>query len=279
MRVGYGAVTVQPRRMLPNETFASFGTPVTVQLNSSVKLVPVQVVVLYSDNIPKKTRRAEQLALFDQIQEAETSVYTDGVTHERLGTQRSFVGLPGNPALPWMNINDRGLYQVSGQFTPDSAWASCNVQFRLVNYFELHTTDKHVLPRKLPSGFADPEDPVYYSSSALDSTPCNDNLSLASEDSRFLTGVTTIIFMERSGFPDSPEEGRAITSAACVRRSSLPNLVSHELGHVMGLPDCGDCSASTCSMMCSLGGGAPPPTPSECAGVQSWALTASSTFR
>ena len=207
------------------------------------------------------------------------ATFTDGVTHEIVGVQYSFLstGSSNNPT-PWMNPGVDGNYQVAGNLTPDSVFASCGIQFRLVNYFEIHVDDKHAAPKISNAGVADPN---FFPSGTADSVPCYDNKATAQADPRFLANVPMLMFMRRVGFADSPEGGRALVGAetACVSRGAGPTVIAHEMGHILGLGDCiGGCGAPTCNLMCSSGGGASPPTASECSGAKTAAHSISTRF-
>jgi hypothetical protein len=247
---------------------------VTVQLDSSVDLVPFQVAVFHSPRYPQQTNLTEQLAFFDQIHYAEKTTFTDGTSHEMRSVQHSFLRLPGAPYAPtrWMNPNAEGYYSVAtSALTPDSVFASCAIQFRLINYFEIATDDKHVLPVR-------GSEPEQWPLETFDDQPCYDNKTAAQADPRFVPDVPLLIYMARSGFLQSPEDGRALLGArtACVRRGAGPVVIAHEMGHILGMSDCaGDCSAPTCNLMCSQGGGAVPPTASECANAKTAAHTIS----
>lgn len=283
LRVGYAPLTVQPRNRLPDDSVLSTGPSTSVKLDPSVLLVPIQVIVVYSNTYPRRTDLRDQLMLFDQVHEPATSVFTDGATQERLGTLRGFEG------LPWMNPDENGLYNVIGFDTPDSAWRSCGIQFRLVNYFEKYTDkDKYVLPSKADRTIT-PEDPDfdrYYSKTAPDGTPCAGTLNfVGTNEPRFLSGVLPVIYMERSGFSDSLEDGRAVDGGVCVRRGAPRNSLAHEIGHIMLAPpgsafadDC-PCGTVDCKMLCTVGGGSSPPTASECTRARTWAQSRSSAFR
>ncbi|MBS2014604.1 MAG: hypothetical protein JST00_17080 [Deltaproteobacteria bacterium] len=281
LRVGYSPMNVEPRKTLPDLTTSSTGPPVSVQLDTNVHLVPIQVIVVSSTNFPKNTRLTDQLALFDQIQNPEVFNITYG--GELVKTTKAFAGVV-NGTLPWMNPSDEGLYNVIGFDTPDSAWRSCGIQFRLVNYFEFQTLDKYVLPNqdKGPVFEGGPKFDTHFSATADESAPCFGIRSLVGADPRFVQGVLPVIYMRRTSWVDSAEDGRFVGSgaagAACVHRGSGRNVLAHELGHGMGLPDC-DCSNPNCKMMCTFGGGGSPASPSECAGARPWAQTASAVFR
>lgn len=283
LRVGYAPLTVEPRKLLPDESLVSTGPAVTVQLDSTVHLVPIQVIVLTSDAVPKKTRLGHQLAIFDQIQDPEVANFYDATTMERAKTQRAFFSLvPGDPPIPWMNRSAEGFYNVIGLDTPDSAWASCKVQFRLVNYFEMQVDEKHMLPRKVQQGAAEENDPKYFSAFDSNNLPCVQNVAAAAADSRFMANVTPIIFMERTSFETSAEDGRrvvtSVSSGICVRRGGPRNVIAHELGHEAGMGDC-TCNTEGCKMMCTVGAGSAPATEAECTGMRTWAQGKSSVFR
>lgn len=279
IRVGYAPLTVDQNRAKPDGSVVTTGSPVTVQLDPNVHLVPIQVVSVYSDTYPSSTRLGEQLAFFDQIHQAETAVIWDGATSERRSTTRGFVALPGSPnfATDWMNAGAQG-YALFGAVTPDTAWGGCGIQFRLVNYFEMHVDDKHATPRKKQS--ADQDDPEYFPSFTQASAPCSQNIGFAQADPRFVANVPVLIYMRRTSFSDSEEDGRALmgSGGACVRRGSRPFAIAHEIGHVMGLDDCGDSKNPTCSIMVSLGGG-DVPLPAECTAARTWAQARSGVFR
>ncbi len=278
IRVGYAPLTVELRASHPDDTLTTLGAPVTVQLAPTVELVPFQVAVFYSNNIPRETNLTQQLAFFDQIHYSEKTTFTDGSTQEMTSVQHGFTALPGAPYAPtqWMNPNSDGYYASMGDYTPDSVFASCGIQFRLINYFEILTDDKHVAPAvKLPN---DPDEtPTHFPFGTSDSTPCYNNRDAAQADPRFVPDVPLLIYMRRSGFSNSPEDGRALPGSrtACVRRNAGVTVIAHEIGHILGLGDCGNCSAAGCNLMCSAGGGAAPPTASECASAKTAAHTIS----
>jgi hypothetical protein len=284
IRVGYTPLNVAFQALHPDYSSSVPGNPVTVKLDPNVDLVPFQVVVMRSGTFPASTTLNRQLAFFDQIHLSGTTRFTNGATGELEYTQRSFIAPPGTPLwdqpTPWMSRGADGYY-VGSDLTPDSAWASCGIQFRLVNYFEMDRPNKYVLPqiRKLAT---QPEDDDYFAKGTLDDAPCYGNHAAAVADPRYMDDVPLLIFMQRSGFPESLEEGRALSglATACVKPGAGPTVIAHEIGHIMDMPDCsGDCSDPACNMMCSLGGGAMPPTASECSRAKSWATGRSAYFR
>ncbi len=109
-------------------------------------LVPVQVFVLTSDqddnsawNLPK------QLAFWDRVP-TETSVQrvTDGHFGELTSASHSLAN--------WVDGGEQGPAQarLNERYLPDDVWASCGVQFRLVNFTEIRTT----VPNTRPTGAA-----------------------------------------------------------------------------------------------------------------------------
>lgn len=251
----------------------------TVKLDPSVDLVPVQVVVMRSANYPALTDLARQLAIFDQIH-APTPVYvSNGQTGEFETVLRGSV-----PGVTWAAPRNDAqvsypLYYANGYASPDSVWARCGVQFRLINYFEMTVPDKLMYPKEGDSNVP-PEDPTYFPDGTWHGTPCTNRAALVEADPRNMNLIPTLIYSTRESFHGAVEVARAIPGTVCAPFSAgvYPTLLAHEFGHLGGLPDCSS-NLSTCRLMESAGGGVAPPTDSECAGIKAWAHDRSNYFR
>ena len=269
IRVGYNPLGVQTKSS--DRTSSSYGSAVSVALDPSVDLVPIQVAVMYSDTYPPSTSRAEMLNLFDQISAPDVSRFFDGAG-ELDSIQRSFLGISGSGYTISPFLRPAGApatVQVRGIITPDSALSSCGVQFRLVNYFEVYGPDRMNVPVKGGSEYTDSQ----YPNGTNDNTPCNESAEQARASGHALDNVPLVVFKQRAGFAGTGEDGRYVPTAdaSCVsfQGSKSPVTVAHELGHNAGLGDC--TGSATCQLMISLGGGAVPPSSYECGVIKTWA--------
>lgn len=275
LRVGYTSLSIAPEVTLPDNSVAPLGDPVTISLDPSVQLVPIEVAVLYSDNNPLTSSRLEQqLAFWDQVQQAAnvSLLGNDGCGGELEEISRLVPDWPHRDTSP---PPYGGLYLSQRSDTPDSIWGPlsnnrCRVQFRLVSYLEIHTDDLHANPAGHPQEISADQ-------------ACRENRAAVLADPRHITNpsvyVPLVIFVHELTDPDPGGEGgekipgTTDPPTACVPEFSTAvsvygttTIYAHELGHVLGLPDNG-CPPPTYGMMCSDRGGNPPPFDSECDGV------------
>lgn len=152
IRVGYKPITGRmlvrgPRSFAPNT-----GQTFRIALDPEVLLVPVEVVRIFSPDVPlNQINAAHQMALWDQvpvINPAGNTHVTDGGTGELTRTLRQWDLYPtatSDPAQP------RGIYLVDSWVSPDSIWGKAKVRFRLVNYFDMQTDEDHANPKSRPA--------------------------------------------------------------------------------------------------------------------------------
>ena len=228
IRVGYRPLTGRllvsgPKGFAPNS-----GPQFRIALDPEVLLVPIEVVRVFSPNVPNATvSAAGQLALWDQvpiIDPAGNTKATDGGTGELTRTLRQWAHYPvttPDPALP------RGLYTVGNWFSPDSIWGRAKVRFRLVNYFELQTDDQHVNP------------PSVFGTGVANDAMLRQNAFAVANDPRHITDqpVVTVIYMLRIGPPDGNEAGQALLGQNVIGiPTGVPDrgaTIAHEIGHLI----------------------------------------------
>ena len=170
----------------------------------------------------------QQLALWDHLSPAQTTNVTDG----QFGELTSAIH-----AMNRYRRDGEAMYGVGTQTAPDTVWARCGVQFRLVNYFELQVPVRNVYPSR-GNGDADRQWPI----GTVDDAPLQENADLVKRDPRHIDGAITAIFMGRAGFSDAPETGRALSSRRVIGVSlsetrGTDGIIAHELGHLSGLGD------------------------------------------
>lgn len=271
-RLGY-----QPQRVRFTRTDADTGasaaaTTTFVQLDPAVDLVPIQVVVLYSNDYPlPESRLAAQLALWDQVA-LSTSYTTSNLGPFRRYTTRTLTPTPQRVDVPAgvqflgriSPIAYPGTYAFQNSLTPDAQWRDCGVQFRLVNYVEILVTNKTTAPRRasvdIPSNHPD-----FWPISADFGSPCVAAGNIADASPLVDTSIPTLIFMRDPTFPGEPSDALYVGNHACVSFTPSagaargPNVIAHELGHLALLPD-----NNAGHMMVSGGAGFAPPTAQEC---------------
>lgn len=139
-RVGYSKVRVQTaHRDRDNVTY--WQTPIDTQLDPSVQLVPVQVVLARSVARSNDALRGEgQLALWDRVPTlAESNIAGSAVDRE--WDERTWVRGVVDPVGGYYNVF----------MVPDDTWVQCGVQFRLGAYNELELDPLRVDPTSNPN--------------------------------------------------------------------------------------------------------------------------------
>lgn len=269
LRIGFTAMRVQLFQIEPNHSRPTIFTTSRVRLDPKVALIPIEAVVVYHDKDAQGSldlgmefqRLPQQLAFWDHLPAVETTNITDG----QYGELTSVIH-----AMSWYRRDKDGQYRVGTQAAPDTIWARCGVQFRLVNYFELQVPTRNVIPVR---GNADQDSDRFWPDGTFDDQPLYANIDLAKRDPRHMEGTVLAIFMQRVGFPDAPEVGRAIEYRQAIGVSlndnrSTDGVVAHELGHLSGLRDTSD--TKNYNVMINPGPGIIP-TDAECERIQKWA--------
>ncbi len=276
LRIGFKPLLVQLFQIEPNHSSPTFFQASRIRLDPNVALVPVEAVVLFHDKDQngrlndgmEQQSLPQQLALWDHLSRAQTTNGTDG----QFGELTS--------AIHVMNRYRRdgeAMYRVGTQTAPDTVWARCGVQFRLVNYFELQVPVRNVYPSR-GNGDADRQWPI----GTVDDVPLQENADLVKRDPRHMDGPITAIFMGRAGFSDATEAGRALSSRRVIGVSLSENrgtdgIIAHELGHLSGLGDAKGTEKDAAGkpkydVMVQVGPGVHP-TEAECLGIKKWAGT------
>ncbi len=274
LRVGYTPLFVKLFQIEPNHSSPTFFQALRVRLDPDVALVPVEAVVVFHDKDQngqlndgmEQQALPQQLALWDHLSPAQTSNITDG----QFGELTSAIH-----AMRRYRRDAESMYRVGTQTAPDTVWAVCGVQFRLVNYFELQVPIRNVYPSR-GNGDADRQWPI----GTFDDAPLEENADLVKRDPRHMDGPITAIFMGRAGFSDAPETGRALVSRNVIGVSLAETrgtdaIIAHELGHLSGLGDAKGTEKDAAGkpkfdVMVQVGPGVHP-TEAECAGIKQWA--------
>jgi hypothetical protein len=254
-----------------------------VKLDPRVYLVPVEVWVTASDNYPANDQRVDyQAVLWDQVQKVKTASFSEPNVGTVKTTHTEGETAEGARIDTWIEptlepATKEPVYGVrSGLFTPDSIYASCGVQFRLVQFRVVKVPDRVAFPiRHTTEG--KPEDDQHYESTALNDRPCRDRADAVLNHPDHRPGRVVITFTERPEFPTSSAFERVVSvggeKVVCGTMKTpigiTGTVLAHEIGHVAGLPDCE--ASDRCRLMVSKGGGFPPPTASECGEIRRWA--------
>jgi hypothetical protein len=176
LRVGFTPLLVQLFQIEPNHSSATFFQALRVRLDPKVALVPVEAVVVFhdkdqngqlNDGMEQQTI-PQQLALWDHLSPAQTANITDGQFGELTSVTH---------AMRRYRRDGEGMYRVGTQTAPDTVWAVCGVQFRLVNYFELQVPIRNVYPSR-GNGDADRQWPI----GTVDDVPLQENADLVKRD-------------------------------------------------------------------------------------------------
>lgn len=274
LRIGYTPLLVQLFQVEPDHSSPTVFQAVRVRLDPDVALVPIEAVVVFhdkdqsgrlNDGMEQQTI-PQQLALWDHLSPAQTSNATDA----QFGELTSAIHV-----MTRYRRDSEGIYHVGTQAAPDTVWAACGVQFRLVNYFELQVPVRNVYPSR-GNGDADRQWPI----GTVDDVPLQENADLVKRDPRHMEGAITAIFMGRAGFSDAPEVGRALSSRQVIGVSLAETrgtdaIIAHELGHLSGLGDAQGNEKDAAGkpkfdVMVQVGPGVHP-TEAECLGIKKWA--------
>jgi len=235
LRVGYTPLLVRTYQVEPNRSTPVEFTTSRVKLDPNVKLIPIEAVVVFHEKDAdgkldfgmENQRVNQQLAFWDHLPIPQTTNITDG----QYGEIKSTIH-----AMQWYKRDAEGNYRVGTQTAPDMIWSPCNVQFRLVNYFEIKVPTRNVYPARKD----DPDTDKYWPLGTYDDEPLRDNIRIAKQDPRHMDETVMVVFMARAAFHDAPEVGRAIEDQNAIGVSlndnrSSDGVVGHELGHLSGL--------------------------------------------
>lgn len=275
LRVGFKPLLVQLFQIEPDHSSPTRFTTLRARLDPDVALVPIEAVVLFHEKDAQghltgmqQQRLPQQLAVWDHMPAVETTNVTEGQYGELTSVSH---------AMRWHRRDKDLQYAVGTQTAPDTVWGFCGVQFRLVNYFELQVPARNVFPAR---GNADENPDQFWPAETHDDRPLRENLSRVQRDPRHRNGTVVAIFMQRVGFADAPEVGRALVGSNAIGVSLTDNrstkgVLAHELGHLSGLRD-GDASAKDAAgnplfdVMVNPGPGVKP-TAAECDPIKRWA--------
>lgn len=179
----------------------------------------------------------------------------------------------GQRAGVWCGRGSLGTNPVNSLHTPDSALASCGVQFRMIQYREITVPSRVAYPIRALSPGVDND--TTYPSAALDDAPCYDRRTLIEIGGEHDgSNVLTVAFSERAGFDDSAEASRRISGLVCTSmtpRNASQAVLAHEIGHAAGLIDPSVSGPTATVRLMVAGGGLLPPTPAECGAIRRWA--------
>jgi hypothetical protein len=115
---------------------------------------------------------------------------------------------------------------VIGQYLRDDVWATCGVQFRLVNLIPIPVSKAYLVPK---------------GHSTLSGTLA-DFWELISKHPQYKEGAVTVLFAPWCSDYDAAAPGEILPPAgqsligrhfACVRPAAGSNVLAHELGHVI----------------------------------------------
>jgi hypothetical protein len=276
LRVAYAPLAARVYQVEPNGSRPETFTTLRLRLDPKVALVPIQAVVVYHkkdsqgafDGNTQEQRRPAQLLFWDHWPEIETARQTEGQFGETTLTQH---------VMRWLRRDADGRYNVHTQMAPDAIWHRCDVQFRLVNYFEMEVPTRNVNPAHGDEE-ADPD--RFWPMGTVDSSPLQDNLARVRKHPRYMEGVTTVIFMGRVSFSEAPEVGRALQGQDAIGVSLVDGrgtdgVVGHELGHLSGMGDAKEPGKDPSGkplwdVMLGVGPGVDP-TDGECKNMRGWA--------
>lgn len=229
LRVGHRPVTVRLFSRHPNAYEVPEGDPITIKLDPAVLLVPVEVATLYSstDNLGGPTERLDWATeAFDQRTVEVGQVINYNGEHIRTLTNRT-TKVTG-PEAGW-------LYRARTGFTPDSIFARCGVQFRLVNYLEEERPGAEVRNE---------------SSTTSTTSFCNSANDIVESLGRHMDGVMNVTRLVRPNNQLAADDGSGTSASVCVGRvTSNAATLAHEIGHRAGIGQhCGPIS-SQCGLM------------------------------
>lgn len=215
LRLGGAPESIQLTATRPTggEEMAAF--PTTVALDPNVLLVPIQAVIFYPEGQDAIGRvfEAGQLGLWDRVPTvgARSSFSADGGT---TGTAQLLSNVVAAPAPA----------TARGFTLPDDVWATCGVQFRLVN----------TMPMRVPQSLLSPK-----GHSSLSGT-LDDLWQAIAADPRFQPDRLTVLFAPHcsdveGGMGVLPPAGQSSIAKrfACVTTSAQTAVLAHELGHVI----------------------------------------------
>jgi hypothetical protein len=246
LRVGYmpQPLTLTPIAEYSDESLHTTGEVATIALDPNTLLVPVEVVVLVSDNftLTDPNSPVSKYALSNQL------TYWDGnpLTVDIL---RNLQALPNNAGEALLStdfkfqawdstVKDSNGHAVGpGGFTPDSIWATCGVQFRMANFIVIHTDDDHVLP---PDSLCPVDADSYLINVA----------NLIDSDPNHIPDIPAVLFSGRctcataaQGLDPTEHGARVVGTPPTAVIACFPfgasSLITgaHEMGHVLGLCD------------------------------------------
>lgn len=283
LRVGYTPLEVHGamydrRDANQRRTLSKF-----VKLDPRVYLVPVEVWVTASANYPANNQRLNyQGMLWDQLQHTNVSASTEPNIGRVKTKHTPGITAEGGRIETWMepaidSSSKEPVYPVNSDlFTPDSIYAACGVQFRMVQYRVVNVLDRVAFPLR----YNDPKLPAddqHYEDGTFDDRPCRDRAGLVVDHPDHRPGRLVVTFTERPEFTDTKVFERVVRvgseNVVCGTMKTTQGIsgtvLAHEIGHVAGLDDCN--ASDTCRLMVSEGGGSPPPTPRECGVIRRWA--------
>lgn len=287
LRVGYTPLEIHGAMYNRRDANERRTSSKFVRLDPRVYLVPVEVWVFASEKYPVgKHGIVNQAAFWDQQHRFKTDAFTEPDLGRVKVTHIPAADVDGSRPRTWLNPSiDRDgapvyLHGVSPWATPDSVLASCGVQFRMVQYRVIEGPDRLASPT-IKSGLEERTD-SYYEETAREEAPCDERATLALNHPDHKNGNLVVTFADRVEFPTSQAAMRVVSvggqRVVCGTFSFLkagPAALTHEIGHVAGLPDCDPANAS-CRLMISLGGGVIPPSPEECGAIRRWAYNRAS---
>ncbi len=267
VRLGHTPLTITLVQKLPDMTRRLGALAFDVQLDPSVALVPVEVIVPYTAHYPQTDRRlAFQKVLWDLGSEPTENSEIDIPTSS--GSELSTVARSWTPPKKpnenwnpnitvWPNRDKTGHYNYSEVYTPDSVWDRCGIQFRMVHYVEFEAPDDSYVVAQ--QGTCD---------TFGDNEPMHRAEGYANAHNLEMPGVPIrVVFMQTCNCPqaigiDDEGDGRFNGGLVCVGRDAKPFVLSHELGHALGLCEAytgtlipGQCTVGNCppgySLMCA----------------------------
>lgn len=244
VRLGYKATPIEFVETWPDGVaHPDYASSFSVALDPNVLLVPIQVVIPYSSTLPQNgVRKGFHRLLWDgAITLSQNTVVNDTYpTCTELGSVHRTWDTNAANHDGWINRGTDGFIDVGPWHSPDSVWSACDVQFRMVSYVEFETTDDTLInpPQSVCDATGDAEAPV---GRAIQAALGHFGGTLPTADY-----VPRVVVLQHCNCPQASFEGSGggayyniPLNTICIPANGTNNrfVLSHELGHALGLCD------------------------------------------